>query len=150
MTTTTNLALALGAAGTSSGDDDGRGRSGAQDLSGDDKDSGSGAQELVNGSVGLRSCGALVATAMAPVAKITYRLLPRRRRHHTRVVGRAPTEISGEEQFRSAKHFAPAARADSLMVLHSAAVDARLRQCIAADLSYWSSSNFDNSQFQAL
>uniref|UniRef100_A0A0D3GVX7 Uncharacterized protein n=2 Tax=Oryza TaxID=4527 RepID=A0A0D3GVX7_9ORYZ len=93
------------------------------------------------------------------------RLLPRRRRHHTRVVGRAPTEISGEEQFRSAKytvapprlpppqvwkgtilipkwrdlvrHFAPAARADSLMVLHSAAVDARLRQCIAADLSYW-------------
>ncbi|EAZ41370.1 hypothetical protein OsJ_25886 [Oryza sativa Japonica Group] len=105
MTTTTNLALALGAAGTSSGDDDGRGRSGAQDLSGDDKDSGSGAQELVNGSVRLRSCGALVATAMAPVAKIT--------------------------------HFAPAARADSLMVLHSAAVDARLRQCIAADLSYW-------------
>ncbi|BAT03651.1 Os08g0125600 [Oryza sativa Japonica Group] len=71
MTTTTNLALALGAAGTSSGDDDGRGRSGAQDLSGDDKDSGSGAQELVNGSVRLRSCGALVATAMAPVAKIT-------------------------------------------------------------------------------
>lgn len=72
MTTTTNLALALGAAGTSSGDDDGRGRSGAQDLSGDDKDSGSGAQELVNGSVGLRSCGALVVTAMVPVAKITY------------------------------------------------------------------------------
>lgn len=72
MTTTTNLALALGAAGTSSGDDDGKGRSGAQDLSGDDKDSGSGAQELVNGSVGLRSCGALVVTAMAPVAKITY------------------------------------------------------------------------------
>ncbi|BAT03652.1 Os08g0125700 [Oryza sativa Japonica Group] len=32
------------------------------------------------------------------------RLLPRRRRHHTRVVGRAPTEISGEEQFRSAKY----------------------------------------------
>lgn len=72
MTTTTNLALALGAAGTSSGDDDGRGKSGAQDLSGDDKDSGSGTQELVNGSVGLKSCGALVATAMAPVAKITY------------------------------------------------------------------------------
>lgn len=61
----------MGAAGTSSGDEDGDGGTSTWDLGGDDKDGGSGARELVYGGIGLGSCGASVALTTTAVAKIT-------------------------------------------------------------------------------